>query len=75
MTGLIYAQDSMEGPARRRIGSLQSIGVDDRLLAALPKKLDTVTVKDIQKASKKYLVNDNLTVMHVIPPKKATPAK
>ena len=75
VTGLIYAQDSMEGQARM-IGSLQSIGVDDRLLAALPKKLDTVTVKDIQKASKKYLVNDNLTVMHVIPPKeKATPAK
>ena len=65
----------MEGQARM-IGSLQSIGVDDRLLAALPKNLDTVTVKDIQKASKKYLVNDNLTVMHVIPPKeKATPAK
>ena len=70
VTGLIYAQDSMEGQARM-IGSLQSIGLDDRLLASLPAKLDGVSVADIQAASKKYLVNDNLTVMHVIPPKEA----
>ncbi|KAA0915733.1 M16 family metallopeptidase [Psychrobacter sp. ANT_WB68] len=68
VTGLVYAQDSMEGQARM-IGSLQSIGLDDRLLAKLPTKLDSVTIKDIQAASKKYLVKDNLTVMHIIPPK------
>ncbi|WAI87649.1 putative zinc protease [Psychrobacter sp. SC65A.3] len=68
VTGLVYAQDSMEGQARM-IGSLQSIGLDDRLLAQLPTKMDTVTVADIQAASKKYLVKDNLTVMHIIPPK------
>lgn len=68
VTGLVYAQDSMEGQARI-IGSLQSIGLDDRLLAQLPTKMDTVTVADIQAASKKYLVKDNLTVMHIIPPK------
>ena len=68
VTGLIYAQDSMEGQARM-IGSLQSIGLDDRLLAKLPTKLDSVTIADIQAASKKYLVKDNLTVMHIIPPK------
>ena len=51
------------------IGSLQSIGLDDTLLAELPTKLDSVTIADIQAASKKYLVKDNLTVMHVIPPK------
>ena len=67
VTGLVYAQDSMEGQARM-IGSLQSIGLDDRLLANLPTKLDSVTVADIQAASKKYLVQDNLTVMYVIPP-------
>ncbi len=67
VTGLIYAQDSMAGQARM-IGSLQSIGLDDRLLASLPAKLDSVSVSDIQAASKKYLVTDNLTVMHVIPP-------
>lgn len=68
VTGLVYAQDSMAGQARM-IGSLQSIGLDDRLLASLPAKLDSVSVSDIQAASKKYLVNDNLTVMQVIPPK------
>ncbi|MBP2280826.1 zinc protease [Psychrobacter sp. PL19] len=68
VTGLIYAQDSMEGQARM-IGSLQSIGLDDRLLATLPTKLDGITVADIQAASKKYLIKDNLTVMHIIPPK------
>ena len=68
VTGLVYAQDSMESQARM-IGSLQSIGLDDRLLAKLPTKLDSVTIADIQAASKKYLVKDNLTVMHIIPPK------
>ncbi|WP_413787059.1 M16 family metallopeptidase [Psychrobacter sp. SZ93C1] len=68
VTGLVYAQDSMEGQARM-IGSLQSIGLDDRLLAELPAKLDGISIADIQTASKKYLVKDNLTVMHVIPPK------
>lgn len=68
VTGLVYAQDSMEGQARM-IGSLQSIGLDDRLLAKLPTKLDNVTIADIQAASKKYLVKDNLTVMHIVPPK------
>ena len=70
VTSLVYAQDSMEGQARM-IGSLQSIGLDDRLLAQLPSKLDSVTIVDIRAASKKYLVKDNLTVMHIIPPKEA----
>lgn len=51
VTGLIYAQDSMEGQAQM-IGSLQSIGLDDRLLASLPAKLDKVTIADIKAASK-----------------------
>lgn len=68
VTGLVYAQDSMEGQTRM-IGSLQSIGLDDRLLAELPARLDNVTISDIKAASKKYLVKDNLTVMHIVPPK------
>ena len=68
VTGLVYAQDSMEGQARM-IGSLQSIGLDDRLLAQLPDKLDSIIVADIQAASKTYLVKNNLTVMHIVPPK------
>ncbi|WP_201503690.1 M16 family metallopeptidase [Psychrobacter aestuarii] len=66
ITGLVYAQDSMEGQARM-IGSLQSIGLDDRILARLPAELDTVTTKDIQAAARQYLVKDNLTVMYVLP--------
>ena len=72
VTGLVYAQDSMEGQARM-IGSLQSIGLDDRLLAKLPEELDNVSVTDIQAASKQYLVKDNLTVMHIIPPNDIPP--
>ncbi len=67
VTGLVYAQDSMQGQARM-IGSLQTIGLDDRIIANLPAKLDEISVADIQAASKKYLVKDNLTVMHIVPP-------
>lgn len=66
MTGLIYAQDSMAGQAQI-IGSLQSIGLDDRLLASLPQQLDSVRPLDIQQVAKTYLVKDNLTVMYVEP--------
>lgn len=68
LTSLIYAQDSMEGQAQI-IGSLQSIGLDDRLLATLPAKLGKVTPADIKSASQKYLVKNNLTVMQIIPQK------
>lgn len=71
LTGLIYAQDSMEGQAQI-IGLLQSIGLDDRLLASLPAKLDTVTAADIKAASQKYLVKNNLTVMQIVPHKSGT---
>ena len=71
VTSLIYSQDSMGGQAQM-IGSLQSIGLDDKLIATLPAKLDKVTIADIQAASKKYLVKDNLTVMYVVPPAKTT---
>ncbi|MDO5768450.1 MAG: pitrilysin family protein [Psychrobacter sp.] len=66
MTSLIYSQDSVEGQAQM-IGSLQSIGLDDTLLATLPNELNRVTVKDIQAAAKSYLVPDNLSVMYVEP--------
>jgi zinc protease len=66
MTGLIYAQDSMEGQAQM-IGSLQSIGLDDTLLARLPAELEGISIADIQQAAKTYLVKDNLSVMYVEP--------
>ena len=66
ITGLVYAQDSMAGQARM-IGSLQSIGLDDRILSRLPAELDKVSIQDIKDAAAKYLVKDNLTVMYVMP--------
>ncbi len=64
--GLIYAQDSMGGQARI-IGSMQTIGLDDRLLNNLPTKLETYSAKDLQKVARRYLQRDNLTVMQVLP--------
>lgn len=66
LTSLIYAQDSVEGQAQM-IGSLQSIGLDDRIIAKLPSLLDQVQPKDIQIAAQKYLVKNNLTVMDIVP--------
>lgn len=66
MTGLIYSQDSMKGQAQM-IGSLQSIGLDDTLLAKLPSELERITISDIQTAAKTYLVQNNLSVMNVEP--------
>lgn len=66
MTGLIYAQDSMEGQAQM-IGSLQSIGLDDRIIAELPEQLESISAADIQSAAKTYLTKDNLSVMYVEP--------
>lgn len=64
--GFVFAQDSMAGQAYM-IGNLQSRGLDDRLIHALPKELAKVSSKDINEAANKYLVKDNLTVMYVEP--------
>ncbi len=66
LTSLIYAQDSVEGQAQM-IGSLQSIGLDDTIVARLPSLLDPITTADIQKAAQNYLVKNNLTVMDIVP--------
>ena len=64
--GFVFAQDSMAGQAYM-IGNLQSRGLDDRLIHTLPKELAGISSKDINEAANKYLVKDNLTVMHVEP--------
>lgn len=66
LTSLIYAQDSVQGQAQM-IGSLQAIGVDDKILARLPAMLDEVSTQDIKQAAQKYLVKNNLIVMNIIP--------
>lgn len=65
MTSLIYSQDSISGQAQM-IGSLNSIGLDDRMVFNLPKILDSITESDLHAAASKYLVNDNLTVLNVV---------
>lgn len=66
VNGFVFSQDSMAGQAYM-IGNLQSRGLDDRLITILPAELAKVNHKDINEAAKKYLVKDNLTVMHIKP--------
>ena len=65
ITGLIYGQDSLSGQAQI-IGSLASIGLDDRMIYDLPKIFDTINEQDLHAVASKYLVKDNLTVLNVI---------
>ncbi len=69
MTSLIYSQDSLSGQAQM-IGSLNSIGLDDRMIYELPTTFDKINEKQLKKVAKKYLVKDNLTVLKVIGDKK-----
>lgn len=66
LADLIYAQDSISGQAQM-IGSLQSVGLDDRLIADLPKQFDQISPADLQTIAKKYLDRQNLTVLFVEP--------
>lgn len=66
ITGLIYGQDSISGQAQT-IGSLTSIGLDDRMIYQLPQIFDTISASDIQQVAKHYLTHDNLTVLNVTP--------
>lgn len=65
LTGLIYGQDSLSGQAQI-IGSLNSIGLDDRLIYQLPAIFDRIDQADLQAVAKKYLVANNLTVLNVV---------
>ncbi|WP_442966572.1 M16 family metallopeptidase [Psychrobacter sp. I-STPA10] len=66
VAGLVYAQDSVSGQAQM-IGSMQSIGLDDRLINQLPDKISAITPEQLQAVAKKYLVKNNLTVMDIVP--------
>lgn len=65
ITGLIYGQDSISGQAQM-IGSLASIGLDDRMIYDLPNIFDTINEKDLHDVAKKYLVKENMTVLNVV---------
>ena len=70
LTSLIYSQDSLSGQAQM-IGSLTSIGLDDRMVFALPKTLATISESDLHAVANTYLVKDNLTVLNVVSDKKS----
>lgn len=64
--GFVFSQDSVSGQAYM-IGSMQSRGLDDRYITLLEEKLSQVDSDRINAAARKYLVEDNLTSMHVKP--------
>lgn len=66
ITGLIYSQDSISGQAQS-IGSLTSIGLDDRMVYQLPSIFDTIHQADLQAVAKQYLTQNNLTILNVTP--------
>ncbi|WP_082987659.1 M16 family metallopeptidase [Faucicola atlantae] len=66
LTELVYAQDSLAGQART-IGSLASIGIDDREIYHLPERFARITPADLQRTAQRYLTKDNLTVLYVEP--------
>lgn len=74
LTDLIYSQDSISGQAQL-IGSLNSIGLDDKLIYDLPTIYGSITEQDLHEVAKKYLVKDNLTVLNVVSDAKKSPAK
>lgn len=65
VTALVYSQDSLSGQAQM-IGSLNTIGLDERMIYQLPTIFEKIDKKDIQKVAKKYLTNNNLTVLNVV---------
>lgn len=66
MTGLIYSQDSISGQAQM-IGSLNVIGLDDRMIYELPIKFDKIQEHDLHQVAKQFFSKDNLTVLNVQP--------
>lgn len=74
LTDIIYSQDSISGQAQL-IGSLDSVGLDDRLIYEFPKVYDTISEQDLHDVAKKYLVKENLTLLNVVSDKKETPKK
>lgn len=65
ITGLIYGQDSISGQAQI-IGSLASIGLDDRMIYDLPTIFEHINEQYLHTVAKKYLANENLTVLNVV---------
>lgn len=65
LTGLIYSQDSISGQAQL-IGSLTSIGLDDRMIYQLPQIYSQINEADLHAVAKQYLTQNNLTILNVV---------
>lgn len=72
VTSLVYSQDSISGQAQV-IGSMNSIGLDDREIYRLPTIIDTLSEADLHQAASQYLTQDNLTILNVVSDKTTTP--
>jgi zinc protease len=57
----VYGRDSTMGQAMQ-IGTLESIGLDWRLIDDYVAKVSAVTAEQIQLVARKYLIDDHLTV-------------
>lgn len=62
----VYQNDSIFYQAME-IGLLETIGLDWRLLDKEIDQLKAVTPEQVQAVARKYLVEDNLTITHLIP--------
>ncbi|WP_374573622.1 M16 family metallopeptidase [Acinetobacter sp.] len=71
ISSLIYSQDDIAGQARM-IGNLEVNGLSHRLMDELPKRYESVSPQDIQRAANAYFVRDNLSTLYLSP---ESPAK
>lgn len=62
----VYQRDSVSSQAST-IGSLESIGLDWRIIDKFVEKVTAVTAEDIQRVAKKYFVEDKLTIAELDP--------
>lgn len=62
----VYERDSMFYQAMQ-IGQLETMGYDWRLAKEYPEKLKAITSEQIQAVAKKYLIEDNMTVVTLSP--------
>ncbi len=66
LADLIYGMDSISGQAQM-IGSLESAGLDYRIMDELPAKIDELSIPFIQSVARRYLTMDSLSTLYLAP--------
>ena len=66
VAGKVYEKDSIFYQAMQ-IGTLETVGLDWRLMDEYVDRLKSVTPEQVQAVAKKYLVDDHLTVAVLVP--------